>query len=140
MALAGSASTADGATQPKSTSAANAIFRKCVIKMSNKKKIEALRKRGPRTDCCKCLREFRLDNDITDDQWKRGICSKCWAAERASFSEQDKLRTEIGGKSSPASFENSDISGGIPITRHAGIIGLRNDVKWYKKSGSNGDG
>lgn len=103
-------------------------------------KIDALRKRGPRTDCGKCLRSFLLDDDITDDQWRRGVCSRCWKEENERRKDQDEQRTKTGGESSPESYELSEIPGSVEIRRHAKIIGLRNDVVWHKKAGGNGDG
>jgi hypothetical protein len=99
------------------------------------------------------LKEMQADRDSLLEQ-DRFRCQRCLKTEPlpesgvprlcSACSQFDADRAEaarnaiLGGLSSSPEFEAREFRYGVIDNR--GAIGLRSDVRWYKKAGSNGDG
>jgi hypothetical protein len=102
---------------------------------------EKLRLRGEgKTECGRCLRIFALE----ERRYKvtGGLCDKC--LEEDQQRKKDQQEAKAGKQSSSEQYElREDIAVRgtcFSESMKRQSIADRNDARWYKKAGSNGDG
>ena len=90
--------------------------------------------------CERCLKIITVPENKR--QQRQSLCDGCFGFDEQR--RQDQKEAVPGGQSSSEAFENSDFGNpfatGVERINCPHIIGLRSDVRWYKKAGGNGDG
>jgi hypothetical protein len=92
--------------------------------------------------CRNCL---NMTSETEQERKDTLLCNRCFKERADRAKEQEEAQSEVKGLSCPDWFENmeygSDGFGQMNTKRRCPhIIGCRDDARWYKKGGSNGDG